>query len=231
MQLPSQGSSCNTQQLESSRGEAVVDSKYSSMRIDSNVTKAHHDKAAAEQEHPTTNNQVLSQKSSTLSLINKTSTSLDESSYNSVAPNRSSTKARHSVPNVLDSEGNSNTSIILPSSSNDKHNYSNNISHIRNPNDITNDVLPLSGRTIISETSEQSSIKNTNSDNIPGASNNGIVQSSIIDIDKDDLQLKWEAVVGSKFKVVVSKIFPLFKKNNDLGNHFRLLDFVLLYSL
>ena len=177
------------------------------MRIDSNVTKAHHDKAAAEQEHPTTNNQVLSQKSSTLSLINKTSASLDESSYNSVAPNSSSTKARHSVPNVLDSEGNSNTSTILPSSSNDKHHYSNNISQIRNHNDITNDVLPLSGRTIISETSQHSLSKNTNLDNVPGASNNGIVKSSITDIDKDDLQLKWEAAVGSKFKVVVSKIF------------------------
>lgn len=210
VQLPSQDSSCNTQQLESSRGEAVVDSKYSSMRIDNNATKAHHDKAAAEQEHPTTNNQVLSQKSSTLSLINKTSASLDESSYNSVAPNSSSTKARHSVPNVLDSEGNSNTSTILPSSSNDKHNYSNNISQIRNHNDITNEVLPLSGRTIISETSKQSLIKNTNLDNMPGASNNGIVQSSVTDTDKDDLQLKWEAVVGSKFKVVVSKIISSF---------------------
>ena len=211
VQLPSQDSSCNTQQLESSRGEAVVDSKYSSMRIDSNVTKAHHDKKAVEQEHSTTNNQVLSQKSSTLSLINKTSASLDESSYNSVAPNSSSTKARHSVPNVLDSEGNSNTSTILPSSSNDKHHYSNNISQIRNHNDITNDVLPLSGRTIISETSQHSLSKNTNLDNVPGASNNGIVKSSITDIDKDDLQLKWEAAVGSKFKVVVSKIFSSLK--------------------
>ena len=205
VQLPPFDSSNTASQLASSHGEKVVDSKSSSMGIENDATKAHLDKVVGEQHNQP--NQVLSQKSSTLSLINKNSTSLDEPSYNSITHNSSSTKPRHSVPNILDSEGNSNTSTILPLSSNNNHNYSNNISHISNHNTTTIDTLQLSGRTITSETTKQSLTKDTNLEEVPGASNNEIVQTSISNIDKDDLQLKWEAVVGSKFKVVVSTKF------------------------
>ena len=171
-------------------------------RNNTNDTKAHHDEniVVGEQSNPPSYNQVLSQKSSTLSLINKNSTSLDEPSYNSV--NNSSTKPRHSVPNVLDSEGNSNTSTILPLSSNSNCNFPNNISHVT----VTTDVLKLSGSALSSneKSIKQLLDKDTNLNEASGATKSGIVQTNTRNIDKDDLQLKWEATVGSKFKVVVS---------------------------
>ena len=151
---------------------------------------------------------MLSQKSSrqnsTLTISNKNSMSLDEPSYNSAT--NTSSKARHSVPNVLDSEG--HIPMILPLSSH-KYNYPNNISHLSTGNHdnitavaiVSNERIPNSdnvkplGKRVNSKT-------NSNLDRSLGANDNGAVKHD--NDDKDDLQFKWETIVGSKFKVVVS---------------------------
>ena len=44
----------------------------------------------------------------------------------------------------------------------------------------------------------------SNLDKSLGANDSGKVKQDKVNDDKDDLQLKWETIVGSKFKVVVS---------------------------
>ena len=86
---------------------------------------------------------------------------------------------------------------------------------------MTSDVIPLSGSTLASsETMKQKLNKDTHLAETAGANNSGIMKTSIRNIDKDDLQLKWEAAVGAKFKVVVSKkepfIFPIIGSNIEI---------------
>ena len=170
--------------------------------------KDHNDKVIGDHNQYQRTNQVLSQRSSgqssTLTISYKNSVSLDEPSSNSVT--NSSCKARHSVPNVLDSER--NTSTIIPKTEN-IYIHTNNVSHITTTH--YDNITPGSEKSAINENySVQRNSANPNTrlplDKDSGAKTNDAIQPQKGNIDKDDLQLKWEETIGSKFQVVVSRL-------------------------
>ena len=174
----------------------------------------------------------VEQQSSALTISNKNSVSLDEPSC--ILDGTSSSESRHSVPNVLNSGDNPSIPVPLSSSNYNYPNNISHLSTSQHQtitsaatslqttrNEIEPNMprnyynsnkcassnlggLSNSGSGIPQRKSDDLGI-NTNLHKSSGANDSGIIQPHKEDTKRDELQLKWEKIVGPKYIVVVSK--------------------------
>ena len=134
---------------------------------------------------------------------NKNSVSLDEPSHDSA--NSSSNMARHSVPNILGSKDDPATAQTL---SQNNHNIPNNVGHVailshEHDNVIVSKETNLKFENVMPNLNSATSHNNPSSDNGMDANKNdtGVYPKQ----DPADASTKkWEKIVGSRNKVVVS---------------------------
>ena len=134
---------------------------------------------------------------------NKNSVSLDEPSHDSA--NSSSNMARHSVPNILGSKDDPATAQTL---SQNNHNIPNNVGHVatlshEHDNIIVSKDTNLKFENVMPNLNSATSHNNPSSDNGMDANRNDTGLYPKQD-PADASTKKWEKIVGSRNKVVVS---------------------------